>query len=176
MLRPTILRNTHRRALTSRYLSTSAPRMQGLVNLFDAGDNPPLSVQKLTPQGFHLSDGLVVPGGLIFADGRAFMWDVDPPKATGGLDEVWGGWSPERFELFARVVPRPEILVFGTGERVFPAPKSIRDYVSSLGIQLDVMDTRNAASTYNLLFEEGRTVSAALCPLKPVNARDNSSR
>jgi uncharacterized protein len=28
---------------------------------------------------------------------------------------------------------------------------------------------RNAASTYNLLFEEGRTISAALCPLKAID-------
>lgn len=34
---------------------------------------------------------------------------------------------------------------------------------------------RNAASTYNLLFEEGRTVSAALCPLKPVDMRADAA-
>lgn len=70
----------------------------------------------------------------------------------------------------------PEILLFGTGARVIPAPPEIRDYISSLGIQLDVMDTRNAASTYNLLFEEGRTVSAALCPLLPVDPRTGGPR
>lgn len=31
--------------------------------------------------------------------------------------------------------------MLGTGARVLPAPKFIRDYISSLGIQLDVMDT-----------------------------------
>jgi uncharacterized protein len=34
-----------------------------------------------------------------------------------------------------------EILLFGTGQTVLPAPKEIRDYISSLGIQLDVMDS-----------------------------------
>jgi uncharacterized protein len=34
-----------------------------------------------------------------------------------------------------------EILLFGTGQTVLPAPKEIKDYISSLGIQLDVMDS-----------------------------------
>jgi NADH dehydrogenase [ubiquinone] 1 alpha subcomplex assembly factor 3 len=34
-----------------------------------------------------------------------------------------------------------EILLFGTGRTVVPPPKEIKDYVSSLGIQLDVMDS-----------------------------------
>lgn len=35
----------------------------------------------------------------------------------------------------------PEILIFGTGRTVLPAPREVRDYISSLGIQLDVMDS-----------------------------------
>ncbi|KAL7424428.1 hypothetical protein Q5752_000111 [Cryptotrichosporon argae] len=140
-------------------------------------DAPPLAVNKLTPAGFHLSDGLVVPGGLVFVDGRVLLWDVDPPAdASGGIEQAWAGWTAERFKVFERVVPRPEILLFGTGKSVIPAPKAVRDYVSSLGIQLDVMDSRNAASTYNLLSEEGRTVGAALCPLTPVEPRTGGSR
>lgn len=34
-----------------------------------------------------------------------------------------------------------EILLFGTGLTTVPAPKGIRDYISGLGIQLDVMDS-----------------------------------
>ncbi len=34
-----------------------------------------------------------------------------------------------------------EILIFGTGARVLPPPREVRDYISSLGIQLDVMDS-----------------------------------
>jgi NADH dehydrogenase [ubiquinone] 1 alpha subcomplex assembly factor 3 len=41
-----------------------------------------------------------------------------------------------------------EILLFGTGQTVIPAPKEIRDYISSLGIQLDVMDSVSRDSRY----------------------------
>ncbi|KAL1406554.1 mitochondrial import receptor subunit tom20 [Vanrija albida] len=170
------LRAASARPLAARaFHATPAPRLQ---NLFEAPENPPLSVHKLTAKGFILSDGLVVPGGAIFAEGKVFLWDVDPPKGDGsqGLAKAWEGWGVDRFAVFERLVPRPEILLFGTGARVIPAPPEIRDYISSLGIQLDLMDTRNAASTYNLLFEEGRTVSAALCPLTPVDPRTGGPR
>lgn len=34
-----------------------------------------------------------------------------------------------------------EILLLGTGQRALPAPKRLREYISGLGIQLDVMDS-----------------------------------
>ncbi|WWC73565.1 uncharacterized protein I206_107537 [Kwoniella pini CBS 10737] len=143
----------------------------------DSTDAPNLAINKLTARGFILSDNLVIPGGCIFHSGRAVLWDVDPPKTdVGNLELMWKDWDIGRFRVFEVVVPRPEILLFGTGQTAIPAPKAIREYISSLGIQLDVMDTRNAASTYNLLAEEGRTVAAALCPLSPIDPKTGSSR
>jgi hypothetical protein len=141
----------------------------GFSNIFDAENmadpaRPRLQVNKLNDQGFHLSDGLIIPGGVIFVDDRAFLWDVDPigvEKETGR--GVWRGWDKERFRIFETVMPRPgryftfgyvrrckltsidfhlpEILLLGTGATVLPPPPEIRSYISSLGIQLDVMDS-----------------------------------
>jgi hypothetical protein len=46
---------------------------------------------------------------LIFAGGRALLWDVDPPNegAGGGIEGYWKGWREERFRVFETVVPRP---------------------------------------------------------------------
>lgn len=33
------------------------------------------------------------------------------------------------------------MILFGTGKSVIPPPKEIKDYISSLGIQLEVMDS-----------------------------------
>lgn len=122
--------------------ATQTPR-SGLQNIFETSDLPSLSIAKLTPRGFHLTDDLVIPGGLVLVGGRALMWDVDPPilPPGGTLPDAWKGWTADRFAVFATVVPRPEILLFGTGQNVLPVPKEIRDYVSGLGIQLDVMDS-----------------------------------
>ncbi|KAK8849553.1 hypothetical protein IAR55_004888 [Kwoniella newhampshirensis] len=145
-----------------------------------------LAINKLTPRGFVMSDDLVIPGGAIIHSGRALLWDVDPPLSAPptnvtpggkvGLEAMWEGWGIDRFRVFEVLTPRPEILLFGTGQNAIPAPKHIREYISSLGIQLDVMDTRNASSTYNLLAEEGRTIAAALCPLDPIDPRTGKTR
>ncbi|WVR08166.1 hypothetical protein IAU60_005212 [Kwoniella sp. DSM 27419] len=187
-----------------RVLSSSGPARKSLAHLYPAtpastprspaiqtrsfqnmlapdpasGDAPNLAINKLTARGFVLSDDLVIPGGAIIHSGRAILWDVDPPvlDVAGGLEGMWKGWTEERFRAFEVLVPRPEILLFGTGPSAIPPPKRVKDYISSLGIQLDVMDTRNAASTYNLLAEEGRTVSAALCPLSPIDPKTGGPR
>lgn len=88
---------------------TASSTRYSLTNLFDAPELPPLAVSKLTPKGFHLSDNLVVPGGLIFLGGRALLWDVDPPSGNsgGGIEGMWMGWTKERFRVFEATVPRP---------------------------------------------------------------------
>lgn len=85
----------------------------GLTNLFDAENmsdpaRPRLQVAKLNDQGFHLSDGLIIPGGVIFVDDRAFLWDVDPVKVERDTGRgVWREWTVERFKIFETVLPRP---------------------------------------------------------------------
>ncbi len=89
--------------------SSPSIRAEALTNLFDTGDRPSLFVTKLNDKGFHLSDNLVVPGGLIILSGRPLLWDVDPPgdDTKKGLEGMWMGWGKERFRVFEMVVPRP---------------------------------------------------------------------
>ncbi|KAJ7130981.1 NADH dehydrogenase 1 alpha subcomplex assembly factor 3, partial [Mycena filopes] len=120
----------------------------------------PLAVQvaSVSEEGIYLEDGLHLPAACIFVDGKVFLWDV-PESVTQ--------WGREHLTMFEVVVPRPEILILGTGiEMAHPQP-SFRSYLKDLGIQVDVMSTRNTCSTYNLLAEEGRRVAAALAPLSP---------
>jgi uncharacterized protein len=61
-----------------------------------------------------------------------------------------------------------DIIVIGTGIRMRPISKSAREYLSSLGIRVELAATTEAAAAYNLLStERGLTeVAAALLPLK----------
>ena len=106
MLRTSITRIAQ--PLSIRGLHNTRP-VQSLQNIFDTADRPSLTIAKLTPKGFHLSDDLVVPGGLVLAGYQALLWNVDPPKGdgTGGMEEAWKGWTKERFQVFESVVPRP---------------------------------------------------------------------
>jgi len=155
-----------------------------LHNILEGGVAPAVQVRTVTPAGIELQDGLIIPGACIFLDGQIFMWRVPVPRspvASGSSNlnvkpvSPWSapGWGKECFEIFDVVIPKPEILLLGTGRTVFHPPPSIRSYLNSIGIQLDVFDTWNACTTYNLLAEEGRRVAAALLPLSPITIRSS---
>lgn len=66
-------------------------------------------------------------------------------------------------EHFRRVLAlRPELILLGTGERqIFPDARVVAA-VHGAGVGFEVMDTRAACRTYNVLLQEGRHVAAAL--------------
>lgn len=64
-----------------------------------------------------------------------------------------------------------ELLIIGTGSVSEKLPKFIFDHISSLGIQLEVCNSRSAVKICNILASEGRTPAAALLPLIPTSAR-----
>jgi len=57
---------------------------------------------------------------------------------------------------------RPEVVIFGTGAtQRFPRPELARA-LASIGAGVEIMDTRAACRTYNILAAEGRKVAAAI--------------
>ncbi|KAH9961409.1 DUF498-domain-containing protein [Russula compacta] len=129
-----------------------------LTNILAGEVPPPVQVKSITTAGVLLQDGRLLPSACIFLDGEVLLWDVPTT--------LWKGWDERKFEIFDVVVPKPEILLIGTGKSVNPLPAVLRQYLNKLGVQVDVMDSWNACTTYNLLSEEGRRVAAALLPLQ----------
>ncbi|VVB06339.1 unnamed protein product [Arabis nemorensis] len=66
--------------------------------------------------------------------------------------------------IFQTVRPIPELLIIGCGRYNHPLNLQVRQFVKSIGMKLETVDSINAASTYNILNEEGRIVAAALLP------------
>ncbi|XP_054784604.1 uncharacterized protein LOC129291337 [Prosopis cineraria] len=81
-------------------------------------------------------------------------------------------WKPKKFSeitsdslsVFQILRPIPEILILGCGKYIQQVDPELRRFVRSTGMKLEAIDSRNAASTYNILNEEGRIVAAALLP------------
>ncbi|KAM7471980.1 hypothetical protein LguiA_010163 [Lonicera macranthoides] len=81
-------------------------------------------------------------------------------------------WSPNKFSeittdslsIFQTVRPIPEILILGCGRYIQQVDPDLRRFIRSSGMKLEAVDSKNAASTYNILNEEGRIVAAALLP------------
>jgi uncharacterized protein len=83
-------------------------------------------------------------------------------------DAVIEGWAPSGFaalgekDFAALLEHRPEMVLLGTGERQqFPHPRLLRA-LSDANIGVEVMDTRAACRTFNILVAEDRRVAAAL--------------
>ncbi|TVY65511.1 NADH dehydrogenase [ubiquinone] 1 alpha subcomplex assembly factor, partial [Lachnellula suecica] len=136
---------------------------------------PSTSIDACAWDGFHLNSGLKVVGGkgVLLVNGEAFSWC---PWAAGdgggaGLRLVNG---KEQFEVpdgawgvLELVWPKPDLLILGLGKEMRPISPRTRQYINSLGIRVDVQDTRNAAAQFNLLATERGvgSVAAALIPL-----------
>ena len=76
--------------------------------------------------------------------------------AVSGFDALTGA----DFAFIAE--QKPEIVIFGTGSaQRFPAPDLARTLAAS-GAGVEVMDSRAACRTYNILASEGRKVIAAV--------------
>lgn len=71
---------------------------------------------------------------------------------------------PASLGVFELIYPKPDLLIIGTGRKLWMLGRETREYLSEqLGIRVDIMDTANAAAAYNLLAtERGVTEVAAL--------------
>ncbi|KAI8074134.1 hypothetical protein BC940DRAFT_290122 [Gongronella butleri] len=126
------------------------------TNLFDRGPN--VGIEYITKQGFVLSNSVKVNQPLVLLNGSAFLWNAPVDYAKQPQ------WDMDLLTIFDLVSPKPELIVFGTGSTFSPLPEPVRRHFHQLGVQVDVMNTKHAAATYNVLAEEGRRVAAALLP------------
>lgn len=55
-----------------------------------------------------------------------------------------------------------DLLMIGSGRDPVAIPSALRERCRQAGISVDVQPTGGAASTYNVLLDEGRRVAAAL--------------
>jgi uncharacterized protein len=83
-------------------------------------------------------------------------------------DAIVTGWAPAGFGTLAEsdfaglLQHRPELVLLGTGEtQRFPPPRLLQA-LSRARVGVEVMDTRAACRTFNILIAEDRRVVAAL--------------
>ncbi|CAB4405270.1 unnamed protein product [Rhizophagus irregularis] len=150
------------------------PMASAFKNMFDGSAIHSIQMlSRLTNDGFITSNEIEVKGPVILLNGDLIMWDV--PQGDHGKGSVFNNWTTDFLKVFEVIKPRPELLIFGTGKSVVPIPSHIRQYLNGLGIQIEIVDTRNALATFNVLAEEGRNVATALLPLIPTSARTGKS-
>jgi NADH dehydrogenase [ubiquinone] 1 alpha subcomplex assembly factor 3 len=145
------------------------------------------SIDSCLSNGFNFTSGLTVTGGVLILGGEVFRWFPTPDEAAsphflspllndagqwevggdafGALDVVW----PKPGTLSGRTwisTKTLDLLVIGTGRATEVLSPNTKKLLNSMGIRVEVVDTRNAAAEYNLLaVERGiHEVAAALVP------------
>ncbi|KAJ4727346.1 NADH dehydrogenase [ubiquinone] 1 alpha subcomplex assembly factor 3-like [Melia azedarach] len=123
------------------------------INLIDNVPEDQLRFQGYTDTGFTVN-GVQYEGSLLCVGNLLMSWS---PK---NFSEI----TPNSLSIFQLVRPIPEILILGCGRYTIPIDPELRRFIRSTGMKLEAIDSRNAASTYNILNEEGRIVAAGLLP------------
>ncbi|KAJ5174914.1 uncharacterized protein N7482_000791 [Penicillium canariense] len=146
---------------------------------------PSTAIDACLDSGFHLNSGVKITGGdaLLLVGGEAFSWrpwktfegaendraakaSMINAKGQFELDEqAWG--------LLSVVWPRPDMLILGLGSGMHPLSPETKRHINSLGIRVDIQDTRNAAAQFNLLATE-RGVSEIAAALIPIGWKGRS--
>ena len=107
-------------------------------------------VRAVAPGQVRVRDHDIRRSVILTADRIVFDW---PPRDARAIS---------RADIEAALALEPEVILLGTGEhQQFPDPEIARA-VQSAGVGFEVMDTRAACRTYNLLVQEGRRVAAAI--------------
>ncbi|KAL8833859.1 MAG: hypothetical protein Q9176_007777 [Flavoplaca citrina] len=137
------------------------------------GNTPPptTAIDACLSDGFHLNNGVKIGGGsgCLLVGGEAFGWRpweamVQGREGKRGMVNTKGQWDvgDGAWGVLEVVWPKP-----GLGPNMLPISPQTRRYINSLGIRVDVQDTRNAAAQFNLLATERgvQEVAAAMVPI-----------
>lgn len=112
-----------------------------------------LLIQGFADGGFRIA-GAVHRGAVLVTPERVTAWAPRDPQALTAAD----------FAPLAEAAPPVELLLIGTGAQGRLPDMALIGALGELGLAADLMATRAAARTYNLLVAEGRRVAAALLP------------
>lgn len=123
------------------------------INLIDNVPDDQLRFQGYTDTGFTVN-GVEYEGSVLCVGNMLLSWN---PKKFSDV-------TADSLSIFQIMRPIPEILVLGCGRYIEQVDPELRRFIRSTGMKLEALDSRNAASTYNILNEEGRIVAAALLP------------
>ncbi|CAK7267987.1 hypothetical protein SEPCBS119000_002831 [Sporothrix epigloea] len=145
------------------------------LNIFGDTPVPSTSVDICYSNGFKLNSGLQTldGSGLLLVGGEAFAWRPWGDKTR--LVNAKGQWEVDSsaFGLLSLIWPRPDLLILGLGPDIRPLSPETKRHITSLGMRVEILDTRNAASQFNLLATE-RGVDDVAAALVPIGWKDGS--
>ncbi|KAJ4392054.1 hypothetical protein N0V93_005675 [Gnomoniopsis smithogilvyi] len=163
-----------RRAHNNEEIPDAAPTTDfSRMDMLGQTPAPSTSVDICSSDGFKLNSGVSIyeGKGVLLVGGEAFEWqpwgnDMRLVNAKGQWEVPEGAWA-----LLDLLWPRPDLLIIGLGPEMRPLSPATRRHLTGLGLRVEVLDTRNAASQFNMLATE-RGVDDVAAALIPIGWRD----
>lgn len=132
-------------------------------------DKPMNYIESVKVDGFHLANNLLIKSpdkdgniiGTVLLHSETFEVDLnDAYKIINGFIVEFD--ETKVLEIFKKVHPKPELVVVGLGKQSRMLSDVNKRFFSSIGIQLEVGDSNNAAQMFDLLATERPNVIGAL--------------
>ncbi|KAI9734432.1 MAG: hypothetical protein M1818_006820 [Claussenomyces sp. TS43310] len=149
------------------------------LDVLGAMPAPSTAIDACLWDGFHLNNGVKITGGagVLLIGGEAFAWRPWAAKKSLGQTRLIndkGQWEvcDEAWGVLSVVWPKPDLLILGLGPSMAPLSPATRRYINSLGIRVEIQDTRNAAAQFNLLATE-RGINTVAASMVPIGWREN---
>uniref|UniRef100_A0A2R5LDU3 NADH dehydrogenase [ubiquinone] 1 alpha subcomplex assembly factor 3 n=1 Tax=Ornithodoros turicata TaxID=34597 RepID=A0A2R5LDU3_9ACAR len=121
-----------------------------------------LLLDSYSTSGFRLNNGLFVIGSVAVFPRSVLQWNI------GGAIDI----CEESLSLFTLLEPKLDILVLGIGSAEEKLDSRLIRYLHSKRINVEVLPTIQACSTFNYLNAEARNVAAGLIPPNVVHTGD----
>ncbi|KAK9454475.1 hypothetical protein V1511DRAFT_460408 [Dipodascopsis uninucleata] len=149
------------------------PSKGGAIQDFDLLQDlprPPLSIDNVVPDGFLLSDNTTFDcknGTVACAIIGAFSFEWDFLRYCTGLEDGVVDIDLENgLSLLQLIYPRPELLLIGLGGKSRILNEKTKNGLMGMGYKIEVTDTINAASNFELLAtERPNQIIAILLPM-----------
>lgn len=119
----------------------------------------PLMIDSYNQTGFKLNNGVQVLGPMVIFPKTVLGWDVINV----------GQITPMSLALFAVLEPKPDVLVIGIGDRGSKIPLETIKFLKTKKINLEVLATEHACTTFNFLSGEGRCVAGVMIPPETIH-------
>lgn len=119
---------------------------------FDGEQAP---IDGYAPGGFRIG-GVFYDGSVALSPAGVASWPV------ARLEEADAAAAAA---LVAATAGAVDVVLFGSGAELHPAPAAFRAAVEAGGMGLEIMSSPSACRTYNVLLSEGRRVAAVLIAL-----------
>lgn len=115
--------------------------------------------------GFRLNENIKTLGPIILFPRAVFAWHISC------LEDI----NEDSLCIFHMVQPKMDTVIIGIGDKPVTAKiaKAILEMTRKYGINIEILTTEVACTTFNFLNQQGRMVGAALVPPRNIKISDH---